>query len=98
MFITGMKFMKKKLSILLLFLFGTLYSIYLSIEGGIFIGFILFLITIGFTSTIYILDKKIDYKIIIYIWIAIVTIAVVTFISIGIFQMIELFRNPLKLL
>ncbi len=88
--------MKRKLSILLLFLFGILYSIYLSFEGGLFIGFIFILITIGITTTIYILDKKINYKIIVYIWIAIVTIAVLTFISVGIFQMIELFRNPLK--
>lgn len=88
--------MKKRLSVLLFLFFGILYSIYLSFEGGIFIGFILILITIGITATIYILDKKIDYKIIIYVWIAIVTIAVVTFISIGIFQAVEIFRNPLK--
>jgi hypothetical protein len=88
--------MMKRLSILLLFFFGILYSIYLSLEGSFFIGFIFILITIGITSTIYMLDKRIDYRIIIYIWIAIVTIAVVTFISIGIFKMVEVFRNPLK--
>lgn len=88
--------MKGKISILLLFLFGIIYSVYLSFEGGIFISVIFILITIGITATIYMLDKKIDYKIIIYIWIAIVTIAVVIFMSIGIFRMIEFFKNPVK--
>ena len=88
--------MKKRLSILLLFLFGILYSIYLSFEGGVFIGFVFILITIGITATIYILDKKIDYKIIVYVWIAIVTITVVIFISINVFQMTNLFKNPLR--
>lgn len=88
--------MIKNISILLLFLAGTIYSLYLSLQGGIFIGFIFVLITIGLSSTFYILNKKIDYRIIIYIWIAIVMIAVVTFISIGIFRMAEIFKNPLR--
>jgi len=88
--------MRKNLWILILFVIGILYSVYLLIQGGLFIGFVFILITIGITSTVYILDKKINYRIIIYIWIAIVMIAVVTFISTGIFRMVELFRNPLK--
>ena len=88
--------MRKNLSVLILFVIGILYSIYLLIQGGLFIGFVFILITIGISSTIYILDKKTDYRIIIYIWIAIVMIAVITFISTGIFRMIELFKNPLK--
>jgi hypothetical protein len=90
--------MKKSLSILFLLLFGILYSIYLAFEGGIFLGLITSLITIGLSATIYVLYKKFDYKIIVYIWIGIVTLAVVSFISIGIFQMIDLFRNPLKVI
>ena len=88
--------MKGLLSILFLFLFGIAYSIYLSFQGSFFIGFIFILMTIGITSTFYMLDKKIDYRIIVYIWIAIVMISVLTFIFIGIFKMVEVFKNPLK--
>jgi hypothetical protein len=90
--------MRKNLSILLLFLIGILYSLYLSTQGGLFIGLVFVMITIGISFTIYMLDKKTDYRIIVYVWIAIVTIVVVTFISIGVFRMAELFRNPLSFL
>ena len=88
--------MKKNLSILLLLLFGILYSLYLAFEGGIFLGLITALMTIGLSTTIYILYKRINYKLIVYIWVGIVTIAVIGFISIGVFQMIDFFRSPLK--
>lgn len=88
--------MIKRLNTLLLFLFSISYSVYLSFQGSFFIGFIFILISIGISSTIYLLDRKIDYRIIIYIWIAIVTIAVSTYISIGIFSLIEFFKNPLR--
>lgn len=64
--------------ILVLTAFGFLYSIFISIYGGFYIGIVLALITIGFASTTYMLDKKINYKIIFYIWIAIIVVAVVT--------------------
>jgi hypothetical protein len=54
------------------------------------------LITVGLATTLYILDKKGDNKIIIYVWIAIVTVVVMAFISTGVFQTAEIFRNPVK--
>ncbi|OGI11963.1 hypothetical protein A3K64_00630 [Candidatus Micrarchaeota archaeon RBG_16_36_9] len=88
--------MRKNIGILLLLIAGISYSAYLSLEGGLFIGFVFTLITIGIASTLYMLEKSIDYRIIIYIWIAIVALVVVSFISIGVFRMAEIFRSPLK--
>jgi len=69
--------MMKKI-FLILIAFGLLYSILITFYGGYFIGFVLALITIGFAITIYLLDKKFDYRIIFYIWIAIIAIASLT--------------------
>lgn len=88
--------MKRGLALSFLFVFGILYSIYLSLYSGFFVGFIFILMTIGFTTTIYMLDKKIDYRIIIYIWVGIVMIAIVGFMIIGIFKLANLFKSPLK--
>jgi hypothetical protein len=70
--------LKEKLMLLILFVFGIVYSTYLAIYlENLYIGFIFSLITIGLTSTVYVLGKNISYKIIFYIWIAIMVIAVV---------------------
>jgi asparagine N-glycosylation enzyme membrane subunit Stt3 len=69
--------MMKKM-FLILIIFGLLYSIIIALYGGYFVGFVLALITVGFATTIYLIDKKFDYRIIFYIWIAIIAIASLT--------------------
>lgn len=62
--------------ILLLVVFGFIYSFYLTFfVGDFYIGFVFVLITIGLSSTIYVLGRSISYKIILYIWIAIIVLA-----------------------
>ena len=62
--------------ILLLVVFGVIYSFYLTFfVGDFYIGFVFVLITIGLSSTIYVLGRSISYKIILYIWIAIIVLA-----------------------
>ena len=70
--------MRGKILILFLLFFGTIYSVYLSLFlEDFYVGFVFFLITLGLTSTIYVIDKSISYKIIFYIWIAIIVLALV---------------------
>ena len=62
--------------ILLLVIFGVIYSFYLTFYvGDFYIGFVFILITIGLSSTIYVLGRSVSYKIILYIWIAIIVLA-----------------------
>jgi hypothetical protein len=69
---------KDDILILLLVIFGIIYSMYMSVFiGDFYVGFIFVLMTIGISATIYILRKSINYRIIFYIWIAIIVIAVV---------------------
>lgn len=70
--------MRGKLLILILAFFGITYSVYLAaFLEDFYVGMVFSLITIGLSSTIYILDKKINYRIIFYIWLAIILVAVV---------------------
>jgi glucose uptake protein GlcU len=86
----------KRISILLLLLFGFAYSVYLSSQGGFFLGLVVSLMAIGLATTIYILDNKGNNKIVIYVWLAIVIIVVGAYISTGVFHTAEIFRNPVK--
>jgi len=89
--------MKNSFYIMCFFMFCVLFSVFLAAAGGFFIGFVFMLITTGMTATIYILDKKMDYRLIIYIWVAIVTIVVMSYILIGVMKTAEIFRRPLKI-
>ena len=72
---------KDGILILLLAVFGIIYSVYLSFfVGDFYIGFIFILITVGISATFYVLRKSINYRIIFYIWIAIIVVAVVVLI------------------
>ncbi len=82
--------MLKDVLICILLFVGIIYSILLSFLVGLYISFILILITIGFASTIYLLDKKFDYKIIFYVWIAIIVTAISTLMVAKAFQMLNL--------
>lgn len=84
--------MIKKLFLLILILFGIFYSFLISIYGGFYVGFVFILVTIGFASTIYLLDKKVNYRIIFYIWIAIVIIAAITLLLQWIFNIAKLLK------
>jgi len=86
----------KKLLLLSLILFGFFYSYLLSFYAGGFVSLIFVLITIGFASTIYLLDKKINYRIIFYIWIAIIVVAILSLLlnwTFNIFSTRLLIRN-----
>jgi len=85
--------MTKNLSIVVLLIFGILYSIYLSFYLGSHTGFIFILITIGLAGTIYLVDKKVDYKIILYVWIAIIVVAAIVLLIELIFQFALLLRE-----
>jgi hypothetical protein len=79
--------------ILLLAVFGIIYSLYLSVYiGDLYVGFIMVLITLGISSTIYILGKRVNYRIIFYIWIAIIVIAVVVLMFQWTYNFFEGFR------
>jgi len=84
--------MIKKLFLLILIGFGLFYSVLISFYGGFYVGFIFILITIGFTSTIYLLDKKINYKLIFYIWIAIIVVAAITLLLQWVFNLATLLK------
>ena len=86
--------MIKRLGILIFLIFGVLYSVYLSLYIGFFPSFVFILITTGIGSTIYILDKKINYRIIVYIWIALITVAVVALLIEWVFKISILLKNP----
>ena len=88
----NMKKSIERLFILILVVFGLLYSFYLSFYLGAYTGFVFVLITIGFASTLYILDKKISYKIIFYIWIAIIVFAVLILFLELVFKTAVLFK------
>lgn len=79
--------MIKKILLSILVVFGILYSAFISFYGGYYTGFVFILITVGFASTIYTLDKKVDYRIIFYVWIAIIVIATVTLLLQWIFNL-----------
>ena len=78
MFSENMEELIEKFFILILIIFGLMFSFYLFLYSGAYTAFVFILITIGLSSTLYILDKKINYKIIFYIWIAIIVIAILT--------------------
>jgi hypothetical protein len=83
----------EKLFVLILVGFGLFYSIYLSVFlGDYFVGFIFILITAGLSSTIYILDKKINYRIIFYIWLAIVVVALLLLLLKWSFEAFSMFK------
>jgi hypothetical protein len=86
----------KKISLLALLLFGLAYSLYLSTQGGFFMGLVISLISIGLTTTFYILDRRGNNKIIVYVWLAIVIIVVGAYISVSVSNTAQVFRNPLK--
>jgi hypothetical protein len=86
----------KSLSLIALLAFGLLYSAYLAFEGSVFIGLVFSLISIGLTSTIYILDRRLNSRIIVYIWLAIIVVVVSAYISTGVFNLANVFRNPVK--
>ena len=69
--------MMKKIFLILIG-FGLLYSALIAFYGGYFVGFVIILLTVGFASTIYLIDKKTNYRIIFYVWIAIIVIASIT--------------------
>lgn len=70
--------------------FGFFYSLFISFYSGFYIGFVLMLITIGFASTIYCVDKRIDRKIIFYVWVAIITASALTLLLDFVFSMANL--------
>ncbi|MFH0928793.1 MAG: hypothetical protein V1818_00355 [Candidatus Aenigmatarchaeota archaeon] len=83
----------EKILILFLVVFGLLYSSYLAVfTEDYYIGFVFILITLGFSSTIYVLDKNINYRIIFYIWLAIVLVSSVVLLLQWVFSAFELFR------
>jgi hypothetical protein len=82
----------KKLFLLVLIVFGIFYSVLISLYGGLYVGFVFILITIGFASTIYLLDKKFNYRIIFYIWIAIVVVAAITLFLQWVFNIANLLK------
>jgi hypothetical protein len=86
----------KSLSIFLLLIFGLCYSAYLAFAGSVFLGFVFSLISVGLTSTIYILDRRLNSRIIVYIWLAIIVVVVSAYISTGVFNLANVFRNPVK--
>jgi hypothetical protein len=67
---------KNNILILLLLLFGFLYSSYLFFYLGYYTSVVIALLTIGFASTIYVLDKSINRRIIFYVWIAIILVSI----------------------
>ncbi|MBN2202564.1 MAG: hypothetical protein JW700_00025 [Candidatus Aenigmarchaeota archaeon] len=82
----------EKILIVCLLVFGLLYSAYVTIyTNDFYVGLVLALVTLGFSATIYILDKKINYRIIIYIWIAIVLIAIIALLLRLSFSAMEIF-------
>jgi hypothetical protein len=87
-----MKKIMKSLFILILVVFGLLYSFYISLYAGVYTGLVFVLITIGFASTFYILDKNISYRIIFYIWIVIIVIATLVLILEWAFKITLLFK------
>ena len=86
----------KRINLLTLLLFGLAYSVYLSTQGGFFLGLVISLITIGLTTTFYILDGRGNNKIIVYVWLAIVIIVVGAYISTSVSNTAQIFRNPVK--
>jgi len=82
----------KKLFLLVLIIFGIFYSVLISLYGGFYVGFVFILLTIGFASTIYLLDKKFNYRIIFYIWIAIVVVAAITLFLQWVFNIANLLK------
>jgi hypothetical protein len=81
--------MLKWILISVLLLFGISYSIILALYTDLFVGFVFVLITIGFAATIYLLDKKFSHRIIFYVWVAIITTAVLILILVKSFQMLS---------
>jgi asparagine N-glycosylation enzyme membrane subunit Stt3 len=81
-----------KLALSLLILFGFAYSVFISFYGGFYLGFVFILITIGFASTIYCIDKRINRRIIFYVWVAIMTTIVLTLIVELTFSMISMLK------
>jgi hypothetical protein len=84
--------MIKKIFLSILLVFGVFYSTFIYFYGGFYVGFVFILITIGFASTIYMLDKKFSYRIIFYVWIAIIVIAAVTLFLEWVFNLANLLR------
>jgi len=84
--------MIKNLLLLVLICFGFFYAILIAFYGGIYTGFVFILITIGFASTIYMLDKKFNYRIIVYVWIAITVIAALTLLLQWVFILASLLK------
>ncbi|MEM5778494.1 MAG: hypothetical protein QXD43_04215 [Candidatus Aenigmatarchaeota archaeon] len=84
--------MIKKILLIILIVFGLFYSFLISFYGGFYTGFIFVLITIGFASTIYLLDKKVSYRIVVYVWIAIIVIAAITLLLQWVFNIANLLK------
>ena len=85
--------MKEKI-ILLMLIFGLAYSFYVTAYvGDLFIGFVLVLLTLGLSSTIYALDRKIDYRIIFYMWIAIIASVICALLFNWAFGLFGVFQN-----
>jgi hypothetical protein len=84
--------MIKNLLILILICFGFFYSILIAFYGGFYISFVIILITIGLASTIYMLDKKFNYRIIVYIWVSIVVVAAITLFLQWVFNIANLLK------
>ena len=81
-----------KLALFVLIIFGFVYSIFISLFVGLYIGVVLILITIGFAATIYCIDKRIDRKIIFYVWIAIISFSVLILLVGFVFNMISMLK------
>jgi len=86
----------RSLSLMVLLIFGLCYSAYLAFEGSVFIGLVFTLISIGITSTLYILDRKLSSRLIVYIWVAIIVVVISAYISSGVFNLANVFKNPVK--
>lgn len=93
---TARRMQMNSIKFVFLLLSGLVYSSYLALEAGIFMGLVFTLMTIGLTATLYILDRKMSYRIIVLIWLAIVIVVVSAYISTGVFSLGDMFRNPIR--
>lgn len=87
--------MKNK-SIVFLLLFGMAFSTFMAYQGGVFIGVVIALATIGFSTTLYGLMRSINNRIILLVWLAIIMIVIVMFITTSVFDTGNIFRDPVR--
>lgn len=81
-----------KRALFVLITFGLVYSVLISLYVSPYVGVVLILITIGFAATIYCIDKRIDRRIIFYVWIAIISFSVLILVVEMVFNMINMLK------